>query len=624
MSERSLQHFISLLEKDKELVRIKEFVSPQLEIAEITDRIVKNNGPALLFENNGTAFPVLINAMGSEKRMCRVLGVERLDDIFNEIEYVFKRLSQPGMSFLDKLKLLPLLKDMSALFPKVIKGKASCQQNILTNPDLTQLPVLTCWPEDGGPFITLPVVHTKDPHTGIRNVGMYRMQVFGKDLTGMHWHLHKGSAKHFEEYKKIGKRMPVSVVLGGDPIYTYAATAPLPENLDEYLFAGFFRKKRVDLVKCITNDLEVPVDADFVIEGYVDPTEDKILEGPFGDHTGYYSLADYYPKFHVTCITHKNEAVYPATIVGIPPQEDAWIGKATERIFLMPIKKTILPEINDMHMPPEGVFHNIAIVSIKKEYPGHAEKVMNSLWGAGQMMFNKCMIIVDEKVDVMNYDQVVRTISENVNIHSDIHFSSGPLDVLDHSASKFAYGSKMGIDATVKLPNETTGNNKQSGCQLNAVVLKNKFPEIKEINGELMYKGIYAVFITIIKNKKDHINNLHTQLTAAELLQGVKFVFYFDPNIDIFCIPDLVWRIGNNVDPKRDSFILKDSIGIDVTRKTKTYDGFERDWPNIIVSDDATIQSVDEKWKQLGLGDFISSPSLKYKAQTYKGGAVAD
>ncbi|RYE21205.1 MAG: UbiD family decarboxylase, partial [Sphingobacteriaceae bacterium] len=331
MAYKNLQHFIDTLEKAGELVRIKEKIDPKLEITEITDRISKQYGPALLFENTGYDFPVLINSMGNYKRMCMALGVESMDDISKEIEGLFKTLTGPKDSILDKLKMLPKLGQISSWMPKTVSGKGACQEVVMTDPDITKLPVLTCWPEDGGPFVTLPVIHTKDPLTGIRNVGMYRMQVFEPKLTGMHWHKHKVSARHFQEYKKLGQKMPVAVALGGDPVYTYAATAPLPDGIDEYMLAGFLRKKKVELVQCLTQDVQVPADADFIIEGYVDPEEDYIWEGPFGDHTGYYSLADWYPKFHITAITHRKNAVFPATIVGIPPQEDAWIGKATER-----------------------------------------------------------------------------------------------------------------------------------------------------------------------------------------------------------------------------------------------------------------------------------------------------
>src|SRR6187399_1513759 len=358
MAYRNLQHFIDTLEKSGELIRIKTFVDPKLEMAEITDRMSKQpgGGKALLSENTGYDFPVLMNAYGSEGRMCLALGVRHLDDVAKEIENLFKLLSAPKEGILDKLKMLPKLSQFASWMPTVKSGKGECQEIVMREPDITKLPVITCWPKDGGPFVTLPVINTKDPNTGIRNVGLYRMQVFAPDLTGMHWHKHKVSAKHFSEYKKLHKRMPVSVALGGDPVYTYAATAPLPENVDEYMLAGFLRKKKVELVQCLTQDAQVPADADIIIEGYIDPEEDFILEGPFGDHTGYYSLADMYPKFHITCITHKAGAIYPSTIVGIPPQEDAWLGKATERIFLVPIKMTMVPEIIDMELPVHGVF----------------------------------------------------------------------------------------------------------------------------------------------------------------------------------------------------------------------------------------------------------------------------
>src|SRR6187455_2980151 len=459
MAYRNQQHFIDTLEKEGELLRIKTFVDPKLEMAEITDRMSKQpgGGKALLFENTGYDFPVLMNAYGSERRMCLALGVQHLDDVAKEIESLFKLLSAPKEGILDKLKMLPKLSQFASWMPTVKSGKGECQEVVMKNPDITKLPVMKCWPEDGGDFLTLPVINTKDPNTGIRNVGLYRMQVFAPTLTGMHWHKHKVSAKHFNEYKKLNKRMPVAVALGGDPVYAYSATAPLPENVDEYMLAGFLRKKKVELVKCITNDMEVPQDADIIIEGYIDPEEEYILEGPFGDHTGYYSLADYYPRYHITCITHRKDAVYPATIVGIPPQEDAWLGKATERIFLMPIKMTMVPEIVDMVLPVVGVFHNLVIVKIKKDYPGQAIKVMHSLWGAGQMMFTKMMVVVDGDVNIHNQEEVARYVSENFDPSMDVMLTQGPVDVLDHSCSVMAFGGKIGIDGTRKLPEEVDG-----------------------------------------------------------------------------------------------------------------------------------------------------------------------
>ena len=633
MAFRDLQQFIDALDKAGELKRVTEFVDPVLEIAEITDRVSKTDGPALLFENTGTEFPLLINSLGSYKRICLALGVKELDEVQDNIKSLFKSLTKPKDSILEKLQMLPTLSQLASWMPKVKRGRGECQQVIMKEPDITKLPVLKCWPEDGGRFVTLPIIHTKDIENGIRNVGMYRMQIFGPTLTGMHWHKHKVSAKHFNGYKKQHKRMPVAVALGGDPVYTYAATAPLPENVDEYMLAGFLRKKKVELVKCITQDIEVPADADFIIEGYVDPDEDFILEGPFGDHTGYYSLEDYYPKFHITAITHKKNAVYPATIVGIPPEEDAWIGKATERIFLAPIKMMLIPEIEDMELPIEGVFHNLTIVKINKEYPGQAAKVMNAMWGAGQMMFNKILVIVDSDVDIHNYTDVARVISINVDPQQDIYFSQGPMDVLDHSCSKFAFGGKMCVDATIKLDEEkrnvTNGVYKSENLKIDEAAIMNLFPEIKSINCSLVNMGISIAVISVEKNRKNHIKELNEKLFSQTEFSKVKLIIYVEASVDANDIKDVVWRFSNNLDPRRDSYIINaqnntgiSHIGFDGTRKTKELDDFDRPWPNIICSDEQTITSVDAKWDKLGLGKFIPSPSLKYRKQLYGKGAV--
>lgn len=633
MAYKNLQDFIAALEKEGELVRIKEYVDPKLIITEITDRISKQYGPALLFENTGTEFPLLINSMGNYKRMCMALGVKHMDEITNEIESLFKMLTGPKDSMLDKLKMIPMLGQINSWMPKNISGRGACQEVIQHEPDITKFPVLTCWPEDGGPFITLPVIHTKDPHTKIRNVGMYRMQVFGPTLTGMHWHKHKVSARHFNEYKKLGQKMPVAVALGGDPIYTYAATAPLPDGVDEYVLAGFLRKKKVELVQCITQDLQVPADADIIIEGYVDPSEEFIWEGPFGDHTGYYSLADWYPRFHITCITHRKNAVYPTTIVGIPPQEDAWIGKATERIFLAPIKMTMVPEIVDMVLPMEGVFHNLVIVKIKKDYAGQALKVMNSMWGAGQMMFTKMMIVVDGDVDIHDQKAVAKYISENVDPQQDIIFSTGPMDVLDHSCSKAAFGGKMGIDATKKLPEEMRFEEAMPKFEnKNGIVKENikaQFPEIKDINDSLLKENISLVFVSVEKTRKGQIAALSNGLFQLPDFKNVKIVIFLEHTIDISDMADAVWRFSNNVDPKRDAFVISvDSqeepshVAFDGTRKTKEIDGFTRDWPNILANTKEVIEQVDEMWNKLGLGPMPVSPSRKYLGQLYGTGAV--
>lgn len=635
MAYRNLRDFIQKLESSGELVRIKNYVNPELQITEITDRISKHNGPALLFENTGTDFPLLINSMGTEKRMAMALGVESLDEIAVQIEDLFKELTGPKTTFMDKLKMLPRLGQIGSWMPKTISGRGACQEVVMKNPDVTKLPVMKCWPEDGGPFITLPVIQTRDPLTGIRNVGLYRMQVFGPQLTAMHWHRHKVSARHFNEYKKAGVRMPVAVSIGGDPAYTYSATAPLPDGVDEFMLAGFIRKKPVELVKCLTIDMHVPADADFIIEGYIDPEEDFILEGPFGDHTGYYSLADFYPKFHITAITHRKDAVYLSTIVGIPPQEDAWIGKATERIFLAPIKMTAVPEIMDMVLPVEGVFHNLVIVRINKTYPGQALKVMNALWGAGQMMFSKIMIIVDGDVNIHDNLQVAQYISANCNVGTDLIFSQGPADVLDHSCSSMAFGGKLGIDATKKLPEELYGipegpqsfQSDQKSSVENALL---NLDGISQVNASLLDLKIPIVFAAIEKNRKNHIRELSKTIFNLPQLAHVKILAFVEHTMDISSVADAVWRFTNNFDPKRDHIPVNGSsanevnhIIFDGTRKTKEHDNFMRDWPNILASLPETIREVDALWPSLNLGNFISSPSEKYRNQLYEGGAVA-
>ncbi|MDB5196282.1 MAG: ubiquinone biosynthesis protein UbiD [Flaviaesturariibacter sp.] len=636
MAYKNQQQFIDALEKTGELLRIKEYVNPKLEIAEITDRISKmpGGGKALLFENTGYDFPVLMNAYGSDRRVCMALGVDQLDDVTKEIENLFHLLSAPKDGILEKLKMLPMLGEFASWMPKVKSGKGDCQQVINHNPDITKLPVITCWPKDGGPFVTLPVIHTKDPNNNTRNVGMYRMQVFGPTLTGMHWHKHKVSAKHFNEYKKLGKRMPVAVALGGDPVYAYSATAPLPENVDEYMLAGFLRKKKVELVKCITQpEIEVPADADFIIEGYVDPGDELIWEGPFGDHTGYYSLPDFYPRFHITCITHRKNPVYPATIVGIPPQEDAWLIKASERIFLAPMKMTMIPEILDMDMPVEGVAHNLVIAQIKKDYAGQGQKVMNAMWGAGQMMFNKILVLADEGVKIQNYEQLAQYVFNNMNPASDIYFSQGPMDVLDHSCSKLGFGGKMCIDGTKKHDEEREDGILEVKDVKVGEGLFHSFPEIKSVNTALLAKNIPVIIVAAEKSRPGHIRELHQQLCNSIEMEGIKMVLYVEGNVDAKDLSVALWRFCNNMDPKRDFTLAQRPaviypgktfacMGLDGTRKTKQFDNFSRDWPNIIVADEATIKAIDAKWESLGIGELLPSPSLKYKDQMYGEEAV--
>ncbi|HZQ18534.1 MAG TPA: UbiD family decarboxylase [Terriglobales bacterium] len=482
MAYNDLREWIDALERTGELKRIKTEVDPVLEIAEITDRVSKScnkqgkfGGPALLFENpKGSDIPVLINQFGSEKRMRMALEVESLDEVADRIRQFMDVKSPQG--FLDKVKMLPMLAAMGKFFPKTV-STGPCKETIRkSNFDLNHLPILQCWPQDAGRFITLPCVVTRDPKTGKRNVGMYRMQVYDGQTTGMHWQRQKVAAEHYREMLRRGSvssvdimartsggslipegelpsgKMEVAVAIGTDPALTFSAIVPAPPDVEEYLIAGFLRQKPVELVKCETVDLEVPAAAEIILEGYVSLDELRI-EGPFGDHTGFYSLADLYPVFHLTCVTHRNNPVYATTIVGKPPQEDAYMGKAVERIFL-PLMKLTIPELVDVNLPVEGVFHNLMIVSIRKSYPGQARKVMNAIWSLGQAMFTKCIIVVDEDVNVQDLGEVTLKALNHIDPERDIQFTLGPIDSLDHASRLPNFGSKMGIDATRKWSSE--------------------------------------------------------------------------------------------------------------------------------------------------------------------------
>jgi len=456
----SLREFIEVLRREGELDVVKAPVDPWLEMAEIADRASKAGGPALLFERpvaapdpsgarpanahrlTGAALPVLMNQFGSYRRLELALGAP-LDELAGRIAELVELQVPKGL--VGKVKALGQLRELASFAPKIV-SKAAFREVVIDPPDLGLLPVLTTWPGDGGPFVTLPVCVTKD-REGRRNAGMYRLQVYDARTTGMHWHVHHDGAANFRE---ADGRLEVAVALGTDPAVTYAATAPLPAGIDEFMFAGFLRGKPVELAACATVGLEVPADSEIVLEGYVDKAETR-REGPFGDHTGYYSLADDYPVLHVEAITHRQHPVYPATIVGRPPQEDAYLGLATERIFL-PLLRMVLPEVVDMHLPPAGGFHNLVIVAIRKEFPGHAQKVMNAIWGTGQMMFSKGIVVVDQDIDPHDGAEVLFRVTSNVDPRRDLLFTEGPLDVLDHSSDRFAFGSKVGIDATRKSP----------------------------------------------------------------------------------------------------------------------------------------------------------------------------
>ncbi|MBL8212604.1 MAG: menaquinone biosynthesis decarboxylase [Bryobacterales bacterium] len=453
MAYTDLREFLRALETKGELKRIKDEVDPYLEITELADRAVKKGGPALLFENpKGSKVPLLINAFASDRRMQIALGVDSVDEIAKRIaEYLEMRMPE---GLLSKLKMLPKLAEMGAFFPKQVSG-GPCKEVIRKdNFSLKEFPVLHCWPQDGGPFITLPMVFSHNPVTGKRNCGMYRMQVYDDRTTGMHWQTHKQGADHYRRLLQEGKqtKMPVAVAIGCDPATMYSAILPLPPDLDEMMIAGFLRTKPVEMVKCETNDILVPAQAEIVLEGHVNLGELR-REGPFGDHTGFYSLDDDYPVFHVDCITHRKNPIYATTIVGPPPMEDYYMGKAIERIFL-PLMRLQLPEVRDMAMPAEGIFHNLMLVSIRKTYPGHARKVMHAIWGLGQAMFTKCIVVVDEDVNVQNFSEVAWKALNNIDPQRDIEFAMGPIDSLDHASRLPNYGSKMGIDATRKWPEE--------------------------------------------------------------------------------------------------------------------------------------------------------------------------
>jgi len=452
MAYSDLRDFIAALEKAGELKRIPFEVDPVLEITEFADRSVKQHGPALLFEKpKGYNMPVLINAFASQRRMEIALQVDKFQEIADRISDYLQMQMPQGL--LGKLSMLPKLAEMGAFFPKKVSS-GPCKEVILKEGfNLKEIPVLTCWPQDGGPFITLPMVFTKNPETGKRNCGMYRMQVYDERTTGMHWQTHKQGAEHYRRRFKAGeKRMDVAVAIGSDPAVMYSAILPLPPDLDEMMIAGFLRKKPVEMVQCETVDVDVPANAELVLEGYVEMGEMR-TEGPFGDHTGFYSLEDQYPVFHVTCVTRRKNPIYATTIVGPPPMEDYFMGKAIERMFL-PLMRMQIPEIRDMCMPAEGIFHNLMLVSIRKSYPMQARKVMHAVWGLGQAMFTKCIVVVDEDVDVQNYSEVAWKALNNIDPQRDIEFVTGPIDSLDHSSRMANWGSKFGIDATKKWKEE--------------------------------------------------------------------------------------------------------------------------------------------------------------------------
>ena len=604
----SLREYIDTLERHGELLRVGARVSPHFEIAEITDRMAKSEGggKALLFENTGTEFPVLTNMMGSDRRMALALGAESLDDIARRIDSMLGRALAPKGSLVDKLRMLPLLADMSRWFPREASGRGACQQVVLQGDeaDIGRLPLLRSWEHDGGPFVTLPMVNTVDPESGIRNVGMYRMQRFDARSTGMHWHIHKTGARHYDAYRRMGRRMPVVVTLGGDPAYTYAATAPMPDNMDEYLLAGFLRRRPVRLVRALTCDIRIPEDCDFVIEGYVDPAEPKVVEGDFGDHTGFYSLKDLYPLFHITAITHRRDAVYPATVVGVPPQEDAYIAKATEKIFLAPIRMAVQPEVEDLWMPTAGTAHNLAVVSIAKRYEGQAHKVAQALWGAGQMMFNKYLVIASSSTKIRSFATLAALLRRADTARSIIR-SEGVLDVLDHATATCGFGGKLAFDLTdvdISTPAEPIATPRTVRPAGGIELFDTRFVE--------------SCGLLVLYAAPDRPDVADAERYLAENdIRGIKYVALFDYRAaGSMTAEDLLWLAAANTDPRRDVRHLSGGeLLIDARSKRPSVEGNPARFPNVVASSTETIRAVDERWEEYGLGERIESPSRRYR-----------
>lgn len=604
---KNLREYIAALERAGELQHISVRVDPVYEIAEITDRIAKSEGggKALMFDATGTNFPVVTNLFGSDKRIAMALGVESLDEISERIECLLHQAVAPKTSLMEKLRMLPLLGEMSHWLPVRQSSRGECQQVVLLDNDarLSRLPILKSWGCDGGRFITLPMVNTVDPESGVSNVGMYRMQIFDDRTTGMHWHVHKTGARHYDAYRRAGKMMPVSVALGGDPVYTYAATAPMPDNMDEYLLAGFLRRKPVKLVKCLTNDIYVPADCDFIIEGFVNPQEPKVIEGAFGDHTGFYSLTDLYPQFHVTAITHRRDAIYPATIVGVPPQEDAYIARATEKIFLAPIRLAVQPEVTDLTMPTSGTAHNIAIVAIDKRYDGQAVKVAQSLWGAGQMMFNKYMVITRADVDIRDSAQL-SAIARRIELRCNVIFSEGILDVLDHATATQGYGGKMLIDAT--------------DVDINSAVENIDEPRtftpcggVRLVNTEFLHT--FSTVVLYADEGHPDTVDIEEYLTTNNL-QGMNFAVLFDYAASASMRgEELLWLAAANTDPRRDVHLWGRTLIVDARSKRPSINGNPARFPNVVTSLTQTIHDVSGRWNDYGLGEFIESPSRRYR-----------
>ncbi len=586
----NLGEFIETLEKEDEIKRIGQPVSVNVEISRFTDAESKSpdGGKALYFENvKESQFPVATNLFGSLRRICLALGVENLDELGDRIKKIIHM--SPPKDLKDMLGMLTTAFSVSRFFPRKTRAKIPpCQQVVIKGDkiDLFRIPVLQCWPKDAGRFITLPLVFTKSLSAGKRNVGMYRMQIFDEKTTGMHWHIHKDGSNYFNEYRKAGKKMPVAVAIGADPASIYAATAPMPRNVDEMILAGFIRNAPVSMTRCITIDMEVPSEAEFVLEGYVDPFELR-REGPFGDHTGYYSLADDYPVFHVTAITHRKSPVYCATLVGRPPMEDCYLAKATERLFL-PLLQTVFPEVTDYWLPWEGVFHNIVVVSIKKEYPRHAQKVISGLWGQGQMSFCKAIIVVDENIDPKDPQKVIQQLVHNFDIGTDIVNAEGILDVLDHSSPFANFGNKIGIDLTDRIKGEPPRNPLSHVFDKSTLNQDKLLPCLKSqcegISGMRVFQpegkqGNRILVLNADKKPGRAGKYFADRLLGAEIIKPFNIILFYDEHIDINDNSLILWKLFNNVDPGRDVIIHDSRCAVDACKKGPD-DGHFREWPD--------------------------------------------
>lgn len=597
----NLFDFINILKKENELIEIDEPVSTELEITEIVDRIIKseNYNKALLFKNNGTKFPLLINAFGSDKRILLALNSNSWEELCNRINNLINLITDKSSIY---KKILKLYNIYNITRSKIKHRKGKCQEVVYNNPDVNILPVLKCWPLDGGRFITLPVVHTLNPLTNKLNTGMYRLQVIDKDKLIVHWHVHKDGAENYRLYREKGLKIPVAITLGGSPVYSYCSTAPLPPQISEYVLAAFLLNKRVKFVKCLTQNIYIPDDVDIVIEGYIEPSEKLALEGPFGDHTGFYSLPDYYPIMHITAITHKKNAFYPSTIVGIPPQEDYYFIKATEHIF-KPLLRLMLPEIIDIKMPFYGVAHNLLLIQIKSNYPAHSNKVAHFVWGNGQLMFTKVIIITDKSLDNEKYLFYDILIQENIT--NRIFISFGPSDVLEHSGLENLKGGKMLIDAT----------------NLNTNIDKNFFEEInlKKIFNDYEYLQLNKkAFLINVDITTFNINNLINEIKEAEIFNEEVIIFVKDKNLRNNDFKTIMWHFLSNFDPVCD-FI---KVNKDNNKKVIIFDGTpkyrRKTTPNPVVMSEEIIKKIDKKWNKIFSNiPLIKSPSLEFKCIFY-------